>query len=617
MPLETKDGSQLVASSPMTKLSQDASQLQLLSPHAPHGASLKSPLPGDKAFSAFRAPDTMTRASAKKKRATREKQYLTRAATVVGEPRKHDGRPSPAPSPAVSHPDTPVDDVLRIDRLDAYDEPETRSNKKRGLSDAPPELTRTFSGGSSDSGGGFRAGAGAGMGDRRPSPLNIPGGLDMLAPPRMSQSPVLPAGARPSFIDRAQGMRPLAGSGFSLDTALHQSETSRSLCNPPNVRTTDDSDHEVLSRSAESSRTAADTDGCSSGKRFRQTSTDMEEERALSILSSSAPAETPLPDMTPRAKLMPIVDTQDGCQCIDGDALEALIAGRTGHDAYHIIDCRFPFEHEGGCIHSPHTHNIWDPAAIEKMFFPEGHSMVDDRQRTAIIFHCEFSSKRAPKMCKHLRALDRQIVPTSQYPHLCYPEMYILKSGYNEFVETHTHICRPGPLSSGGKLYTEMLDKCWTEQFQRSQAEYQTAWKKLNKRDKKKGSRPSGHHGRASLESSPQAGARNGDGGARRQFRPIGMAGGGMGRARLSLQDGGLSAGGQNIGGAARGMSFASMHVAADDVAVESMSMVQHPEREGARSGGGLFAVPPPVDLRRSSTVPPSMEMMSSGDDER
>ena len=64
---------------------------------------------------------------------------------------------------------------------------------------------------------------------------------------------------------------------------------------------------------------------------------------------------------------------------------------------------------EGGCIDSPHTHNIWDPALIEKRFFPSGHTMVEGKQRVAIIFHCEFSSKRAPKMCRHLRTLDRQI----------------------------------------------------------------------------------------------------------------------------------------------------------------------------------------------------------------
>ena len=630
----------------MTKLSQDASQLQLLSPLAPSGGSLlKSPslASGDQAFSAFRAPDTVARASATKKRATRDKQqqqhtaaHVSRTKTLVGGTPRPDSRPSPAPSPAVSHPDAPVDDALQLDTSDG---PELRSSKKRGFGDSPPGLMRSLS--SSDSDGGFHAG-------ERPSPLCIPSGLDSLLPPRAAESPVLPQGTRPSFIDRAQDIH-----GLSLDDAL-LSDTSRSLCNPSALRREEES--AVLSRSVEFPRSVSEPAGAaaahdgSSGKRFRQTVCDSDsyDPGIPQLLTSSAQAETPLPDMTPRAKLLPVIDTQDGCQCIDGDAVEALIAGTTGHDAYHIIDCRFPFEHEGGCINSPHTHNIWDPAVLEQRFFPNGHSMVDGKQKTAIVFHCEFSSKRAPKMCKHLRTLDRQIVPTSQYPHLCYPEMYILKSGYKKFVETHTHRCRSGPLSSGSplSLYTEMLDKAWGEQFRRSQSEYQAAWKKLNKRDKKKSSRMARA---ASFESSPQstrAGGGRGRGGAgvargagatarRGQFRPIGAIGfSNHGRARLSLgcvQDGELAPnsvlGGPSGGGAARGMSFASMDVATDTPLAPVATPLESGASAAASAGsaaaaiaaaaGGLFAVPNAV-LRRSSTAPPTMEtgaMMASSTD--
>lgn len=559
----------------MTKLSKDASQLQLLSPNESSGARhLKSP-GGDRAFSAFRAPDTVARASVKKKRSNRDSQppdQVTRTATLIGGTPIPDGRPSPTPSPAVSHPDTPVDDILR---LDESDRPELRSSKKRGLGDSPPELMRSLS--SSDSDGGFHAG------ERRPSPLSIPNGLDVLQPPRATESPVLP---QMKCTDRLEDAH-----GLSLDAAL-LSETNRFQRQKSAHRRNCDEDRAALIRSAEVPRTTSDhaaapsalapQDG-SSGKRFRQTVCDGD----MKLLTCSAPAETPLPDMTPRVKLLRVIDSKDGCQCIDGDAVEDLIAGRTEHEAYHIIDCRFPFEHQGGCIDSPHTYNIWDPAVLEQTFFPNGHSMVDGKQKTAIVFHCEFSSKRAPKMCKHLRTMDRQIVPTSQYPHLCYPEVYILKSGYKKFVETHPHCCRPGPLSSGEPLsrYTEMMDKAWGEQFRRSQSAYQAAWKKLKKRDKKKSlaSRMA-----ASYEASPQSGRAAADAARRRQFRPIGSIVN-HGRSRLSLdcvQDSYLAPnssppGPNDLGGAAaRGISFASMDVATDTTSANTV--LHQPDSDGA-----------------------------------
>ena len=131
------------------------------------------------------------------------------------------------------------------------------------------------------------------------------------------------------------------------------------------------------------------------------------------------------------------------------------------------------------------------------------------------------------------------------------------------------------PLSSGQPLsrYTEMMDKAWGEQFRQSQSAYQLAWKKLQKRDKKKtrASRMA-----ASFESSPQSGAGTAAAAAaaaarRRHFRPIGLS---NHRTRLSLgcvQDGelapnSLASGLANAarGAAARGISFASMDVATD-----------------------------------------------------
>ena len=50
-----------------------------------------------------------------------------------------------------------------------------------------------------------------------------------------------------------------------------------------------------------------------------------------------------------------------------------------------------------------------------------------------LIFHCEYSKERGPKMYDLLRLADRHC---NQYPHLHYPEMYLLDQGYNKFFET-------------------------------------------------------------------------------------------------------------------------------------------------------------------------------------
>lgn len=53
-------------------------------------------------------------------------------------------------------------------------------------------------------------------------------------------------------------------------------------------------------------------------------------------------------------------------------------------------------------------------------------------KRVVIIFHCEFSSERGPRMCRFVRERDRAM---NEYPSLHYPELYILKGGYKEFFQ--------------------------------------------------------------------------------------------------------------------------------------------------------------------------------------
>ena len=51
---------------------------------------------------------------------------------------------------------------------------------------------------------------------------------------------------------------------------------------------------------------------------------------------------------------------------------------------------------------------------------------------TPIVFYCEFSSERGPRMFRHIRNLDRHM-HLAAYPALAVPHMYVLAGGYKAF----------------------------------------------------------------------------------------------------------------------------------------------------------------------------------------
>ncbi|CDS35794.1 m phase inducer phosphatasecdc25 [Echinococcus multilocularis] len=67
---------------------------------------------------------------------------------------------------------------------------------------------------------------------------------------------------------------------------------------------------------------------------------------------------------------------------------------------------------------------------------------ADSEPSHVIIFHCEFSSQRAPDMFKFLRKLDRSL-NSSRYPFLFFPEQYVMKGGYSEFYRRFPGLCEP------------------------------------------------------------------------------------------------------------------------------------------------------------------------------
>jgi hypothetical protein len=70
-------------------------------------------------------------------------------------------------------------------------------------------------------------------------------------------------------------------------------------------------------------------------------------------------------------------------------------------------------------------------------------SLVENNScKPVLVFHCEYSQKRGPKMWSFLRELDRN-KNIDDYPNLEYPEIYVLRGGYRLFVHMYPGNCTP------------------------------------------------------------------------------------------------------------------------------------------------------------------------------
>lgn len=74
------------------------------------------------------------------------------------------------------------------------------------------------------------------------------------------------------------------------------------------------------------------------------------------------------------------------CRLIDGQYADLI-------DRYYIVDCRYPYEYNGG--HIKNAINIHDSNRIIQKFMT-GFASELLRQRVVIVFHCEFSQERGP-----------------------------------------------------------------------------------------------------------------------------------------------------------------------------------------------------------------------------
>ncbi|KAK5634136.1 hypothetical protein RRF57_009850 [Xylaria bambusicola] len=152
----------------------------------------------------------------------------------------------------------------------------------------------------------------------------------------------------------------------------------------------------------------------------------------------------------------------DGIPRISRDTFLELLDGKYNASFTQkiIIDCRFEYEYEGGHIDGAINYNDKDLLARHLFETPmEG--------KTILIFHCEYSVHRAPRMARHIRAEDRS-ANAECYPHLTYPEVYILEGGYSDFFKLQRGRCYPQAyVEMGAVEHANTCEREW-ESFNRS-----------------------------------------------------------------------------------------------------------------------------------------------------
>ncbi|KAH9180267.1 hypothetical protein EDB89DRAFT_2118930 [Lactarius sanguifluus] len=99
-------------------------------------------------------------------------------------------------------------------------------------------------------------------------------------------------------------------------------------------------------------------------------------------------------------------------------------------------------------VHVPGAMNINTTTQLEEYFLgatvnkPVPSVSGEGGPKPILIFHCEFSAKRAPTFAKHLRSKDRS-VNNHSYPRVHFPEVYILEGGYCQYFKESGARCEP------------------------------------------------------------------------------------------------------------------------------------------------------------------------------
>ncbi|XP_053668805.1 uncharacterized protein LOC128719207 [Anopheles marshallii] len=205
-------------------------------------------------------------------------------------------------------------------------------------------------------------------------------------------------------------------------------------------------------------------------KAVYQKSISMNDAQIMTALSRSSSEPDLIGDFS-KSYVLPLMEGQHrDLKSISGDTMARLVRGDFNDKiaSVKIIDCRYPYEFEGGHIRGAKNlytqEQIIDELIKSKTETPKVASCQDGAalRRHIVVFHCEFSSERGPKLSRFLRNHDR-ILNADSYPALHYPEMYLLHGGYKEFFKAHADLCDP-------IAYRPMLDPEFGEAYRHFRA---------------------------------------------------------------------------------------------------------------------------------------------------
>lgn len=128
---------------------------------------------------------------------------------------------------------------------------------------------------------------------------------------------------------------------------------------------------------------------------------------------------------------------------ITAPALSRLLT-TPSNKRYKIVDARYPYEFEGGHI----------SGAINVQTTPQLIKIYQSQQNTdtTFIFHCELSKNRGRELARQFRNIDRHF---NKYPHLSFPEIYLLEGGYKNFYNMFPDMCVGGYVPMRSTFYIE------------------------------------------------------------------------------------------------------------------------------------------------------------------
>ncbi|XP_053146457.1 M-phase inducer phosphatase 3 isoform X3 [Hemicordylus capensis] len=157
----------------------------------------------------------------------------------------------------------------------------------------------------------------------------------------------------------------------------------------------------------------------------------LDEDHGLRQLIGDFSSVYALPTVTGRHQDLRYI-TSETVAALLHDQFQSLV------EKFYIIDCRYPYEYRGG--HIKGALNIHKQEDLSEFFLKKPLLPSTLQKRLILVFHCEFSSERGPKMCRYLREEDRTM---NEYPALHYPELYVLQGGYKDFFLEYKELCEP------------------------------------------------------------------------------------------------------------------------------------------------------------------------------